>query len=77
MAVQSLKVAVAILTYNRCDYLDRTLTSLFAHPGHYDLFIYDNGSTDETRESLLNCNPLSVFSGMQFNDTDVTRRASA
>ena len=70
MAAQSLKVAVAVLTYNRCDYLVRMISSLADAGGEYSLFVYDNGSTDETRRYLENCDQLSMFTGLQFNDTD-------
>ena len=71
MAVQPLKVAVALLTYNRPIYLDRTLMSLFGAEGEYSLFVFDNGSTDDTRRILTEWNELGAFTGMQFNDTQI------
>jgi len=66
-----MKVAVAVLTYNRCDYLERTLNSLCGNPGAFDLFVFDNGSTDDTRRALAPWNELGAFTGMQFNDTQI------
>ena len=70
MAGEPMKVAVALLTYNRCDYLERTISSLADAGGEYDIFVYDNGSTDETRRYLANCAEFFMFEGLGFNNTD-------
>ena len=42
-------IDIFILTYNRCNYLIQTLTSLFEQTIKINrVFILDNGSTDET-----------------------------
>jgi glycosyltransferase involved in cell wall biosynthesis len=54
MAVQPLKIAVALLTYNRFDLLRRTYTSLCAG-GAFALEMVDNGSTDGSAAWVLGC----------------------
>jgi len=43
------RLAVAVLTYNRKDMLVKTLTSLYADQ-QAEIFVYDNGSTDGSVE---------------------------
>ncbi len=45
------KVAAYMLTRDRLDYTKRTLKSMYKKAGHpFDLYIFDNGSTDGTHE---------------------------
>jgi glycosyltransferase involved in cell wall biosynthesis len=47
------KVSVAILTYNRADFLRQTLTGIAAQQfphDHFEVLVVDNNSTDHTRE---------------------------
>lgn len=50
MDTQPLKIAVALLTYNRMGFLQRTLTSLDQTPGAWTLDMVDNGSIDGSAE---------------------------
>jgi len=47
------KIAIFTVTYNRKPYCEKTLSSLLSFGTEYfDLFVYDNGSTDGTPEYL-------------------------
>ena len=49
----SLRVTVAIITYNRCRYLRQTLSGMVRqdYPAdRWELLVVDNNSTDETRD---------------------------
>lgn len=47
-------VAVVILNYNGKKYLERFLPSVYqSHYSHWDLYVADNGSTDDSIEFLL------------------------
>jgi glycosyltransferase involved in cell wall biosynthesis len=53
MPVPSLKVTVAIPTYNRADFLRQTLAGLVAQQfprDHYEVLVIDNNSRDHTRD---------------------------
>lgn len=53
MAVPSLKVTVAIPTYNRADFLRQTLAGLVAQQfprDHFEVLVIDNNSRDHTRD---------------------------
>lgn len=70
MDIKPLKVTVCVLTYNRCQYLAKTLNSLFDAPGDYSLFVYDNGSTDETRRYLADYERTGLYTAVRFNHSD-------
>ena len=71
MVAKQIKVAVAILTYNRRNFLERTLDSLLYSAGEYDLFVFDNGSTDGSQQLLASLNEAGVFSEVKFNETGI------
>lgn len=53
MAVPSLKVTVAIPTYNRADFLRQTLAGILAQQfprDHFEVLVIDNNSRDHTRD---------------------------
>lgn len=70
MAVQPLKVAVCILTYNRMAYLAKTLDSLSNVPGGYDLFVYDNGSNDGSKFYVESAYEAGELTGYDINNGD-------
>ncbi len=67
MAVPSLKVTVAIPTYNRADFLRQTLAGLVAQQfprDHYEVLVIDNNSRDHTREivaAFKDCHPAPRY----------------
>lgn len=68
-------IDIFILTYNRCNYLIQTLTSLFEQTIKINrVFILDNGSTDETTKKIKNLNNKKILykkshvnKGVQWN----------
>ena len=70
------KVSVAILTYNRADFLRQTLDGIRQQQfprDHYEVLVVDNNSTDNTREIVESFSaerpaPRHVFERMQGLD---------
>ncbi len=56
------KVSACIVTYNSADKIGLTVSSLKQHTKlDYKLFIFDNGSTDSTKEAVLTADESAVF----------------
>lgn len=57
------KVAIVILTYQNLDYTKKCVQSIrtYTNPTQYELIIVDNGSTDGTREWLVQQNDIKYL----------------
>ena len=45
-------IAIVVVTYNRLEYTKKTIERLLSDTDDFDLYIWDNASTDETPEYL-------------------------
>jgi len=49
-------VDILVITHNRRDYVERTLSRLFDDPGEFYVYMWDNASTDGARELVAEFN---------------------
>lgn len=70
--VRDPKVAIFMITYDRLEYTKLAIDSLFAKAGYdFDLFVVDNGSTDETIPYLLDLAEKGKIKPVILNEKNV------
>ncbi len=64
-----MKILCCVVTYNRADYTEKTLTSLGLTAGAHDfrVIVVDNGSTDGAEQFANIRNPRNLFPGAAVN----------
>ena len=55
-------VAIVIVTFNRKELILKNLTRIFElKPSRFDVVVFDNGSTDQTKETVQNLFPKVIY----------------
>jgi len=63
-------VDILVITHNRRAYVERTLSTLFADPTEFHVYMWDNASTDGARELVDDCDDPRIMD-KHFSDENV------